>query len=102
VTWLVYSMPKPDGLFHWMRAFDELRKELDAAGDSFWREVVDREYEVAMESAKASGWSGDFRDAPRVFVLPDADTMRYGFVWTQPDDELTTFVVSPLPLPWLE
>jgi hypothetical protein len=28
--------------------------------------------------------------------------MQFGLVWTQPDEKLTTFIVSPRALPWLE
>ncbi|RBB35692.1 hypothetical protein DPV79_27100 [Burkholderia reimsis] len=85
-----------------MRTFAELRRELAEDGaDEFIGGVLDIEYEAAMEAATASGWSGDFHDEPHAFILPSADTMRFGLIWTQPDNELTTFVVSPQPLPWL-
>ncbi|MPW05880.1 hypothetical protein GCT19_09510 [Paraburkholderia sp. CNPSo 3155] len=95
-------MSKPDGQFQWMRTLAELRAELDASGDSFTREVIDLECGAAKEQARAAGWSGEFHDEPRVFVVPNSDTMQFGLIWTQPDDKLTTFVASPQPLPWLD
>ena len=53
-------------------------------------------------SARKKGWEGDFRCGPKVFWIPmNGDKMVYGFVFKQ-DNNGITFVVSPVPLPWLE
>ncbi|HIE1653688.1 TPA: hypothetical protein ACXJGC_004990 [Burkholderia cenocepacia] len=77
----------------------ELRRELAEGGvDEFMGDVLDIEYEAAMAAAAAaaaSGWSGGFRDESHVFLSPNADNVKFGLIWMQPDDELTAFVVSP-------
>lgn len=55
----------------------------------------------ARELAKKAGWEGDYRDRPRVFWLPDEGSFSYGFAWKQ-DNNGTTYVISPHPLPWLD
>jgi hypothetical protein len=57
----------------------------------------------AQAVAALLGWEGDFNGPPRVFTLPDPDRCEYldGFVFQQ-DHRLTTFVISPFPMPWLE
>lgn len=96
-------MSKPDGRFDWMPTYARFRQDLAEGGDAdaFAAQVIDGEYEHALEEARAHGWTGVFQDGPHVFTVPNADTMQFGLIWTQPDDELTTFVVSPQPLPWL-
>lgn len=58
-------------------------------------------WEAAQESAKAVGWEGDFRLSPVVFWLPGDGGFDYGFAFKQ-DNNGDTFVVSPVPMPWLE
>ncbi|MCM2481856.1 hypothetical protein ACVCIC_28865 [Burkholderia glumae] len=96
-------MSKLDGRFDWMPTYARFRKDLAEGGDAdeFAGQVADTEYGEAMEQARAHGWSGVFHDEPHVFTLPGPDTMQFGLVWTQPDAELTTFVVSPQPLCWV-
>ena len=57
----------------------------------------------AKELARAVGWEGDFRKGyePRVLMLPDEVEMKYAFVWKQ-ENNGSTFVVSPIELPWLD
>lgn len=60
------------------------------------------DYQHAKELADGIGWEGDIRggDEVSVFFLPDENEFAYAFVWKQ-DNNGTTFVVSPRPLPWL-
>ena len=57
-------------------------------------------WDSAKDSAKRSGWEGDFRHAPYVFWLPSETGFDHGFVFKQ-DNNGTTFVVSPQELPTL-
>lgn len=57
-------------------------------------------WESAKQAAKQHGWEGDFRNDPSVFWLPAEHSFEFGFVIKQ-DNNGTTFVVSPRPLPWL-
>jgi hypothetical protein len=57
-----------------------------------WRE--------AQKMAALQGWEGDFRHDPEVFWLPLHVEFVWGFVLKQ-DNNGTTFVISPLALPWL-
>lgn len=59
-----------------------------------------KEWEQAKKLAKKKRWEGDFRIPPRVFFLPNEVKFEYGFVFKQ-DNNGTTFVISPRPLPWL-
>jgi hypothetical protein len=59
------------------------------------------DFNISKELATENGWEGDFRGSAYVFWIPDEHNMRYGFVWKQ-DNNGTTFVVSPVPLPHLK
>ena len=67
--------------------------------------VTYREFTALWASAKdaagSKGWDGDFRVAPSVLWIPVEDSFSPGFVFKQ-DNNGTTFVVSPAPLPHLE
>jgi hypothetical protein len=102
MTWRVYTMPRPASAFNWMPTLARIRELVEADGGQFALQLVDAEYEAATEAARAFGWDGQFMEGPHVFTLPNADSMQFGLVWTQPDDRLTTFIVSPRRLPWLE
>jgi hypothetical protein len=58
----------------------------------------------AQAVAARLGWEGEFIEA-RVFTLPDTQSayriMTSGFVFKQSNNG-TTFVVSPVPMPWLD
>lgn len=59
------------------------------------------DWNLAKELATKNKWEGDFRDSPRVFWLPDELEFVYAFAWKQ-DNNGSTFIVSPKPLPHLE
>ncbi|WP_244827123.1 hypothetical protein [Caballeronia sp. TF1N1] len=83
--------------------FDEAR-ELARKENSPEIGVLEIEYQWALDTARAAGWSGDFKQRPRIFSLPERDELRFGLVWTQPKTANTperAFVISPIDLPWL-
>jgi hypothetical protein len=102
MTWRVYKMAQPASSFAAMPTLAQTREIVLQDSGQFAQEVFDQECKDAMEVAKESGWDGEFLVEPHVFTLPNREDMQFGIVWTQPDEERTTFVVSPLPLPWLE
>lgn len=55
----------------------------------------------AKDAASSKGWEGDLRIEPVVFWVPNDTEFSYGFVLKQ-DNNGTTYVVSPVPMPWLE
>lgn len=58
-------------------------------------------WEEAKDLARDQGWDGEFREPAVVFWMPVEGTFEPGFVIKQ-DNNGTTFVVSPVPLPHLE
>jgi len=59
------------------------------------------EFERAKHLARDHGWEGDFRDGPFVMPVLFDDEVSYAFVWKQ-DNNGSSFVLSPVPLPYLE
>jgi len=59
------------------------------------------DFEGAKHLARDHGWEGDYREGP--FVMPVLIELEvgYAFVWKQ-DNNGSTFVLSPVPLPYLE
>ncbi|WP_312459550.1 hypothetical protein [Comamonas sp.] len=57
-------------------------------------------WESAKDAALSKGWEGDHRNDPVVIWLPIEDGFQPAFVLKQ-DNNGTTFVVSPVPLPHL-
>lgn len=55
----------------------------------------------AQEAARMEGWGGDHRELPVVMWLPTEAEFQAGFVIKQ-DNNGTTYVVSPVPLAYLE
>ena len=59
-------------------------------------------YHAAKRLASENLWEGDFDGAAHVFALPDGSPyFQLAFVWKQHNNG-STFVVSPIELPWLE
>ena len=56
---------------------------------------------VQTEAKASRGWEGDFRRPEGVLWLPCDMEFRYAFVWKQ-DNNGTTFIASPIELPWLK
>lgn len=65
-------------------------------------EVLNEAVKVAKEQ---SYFEGDFMNGPGVFLLPFPNDslfrFEYGFAWKQRNNG-STFIVSPVPLDWLE
>jgi hypothetical protein len=59
-----------------------------------------RAWKTAQDLATNAGWEGDFRNDPVVFWIPVEGSFDYGFVIKQ-DNNGTTYVVSPVRMPWL-
>ena len=59
------------------------------------------DWEAAKNLADGEGWEGDFRQGPVVFWVPHEDGFKYGFAFKQ-DNNGSTFVVSPVRMPWFE
>jgi hypothetical protein len=62
-----------------------------------------KDLEFAKDLALEAGWEGDYRGShtPRVLFLPDETEFICAFAWKQ-ENNGSTFVVSPKPLPWLD
>ena len=74
----------------------------------FTRSEAAEAFRLDLETAKALAsrvfWEGDIVGGRiGVFWIPDPDNMtfEYAFAWKQVNNG-STFIVSPIPLPWLE
>lgn len=54
----------------------------------------------AQQAFRKIGWEGDVRTGPLFFALPGDNTMELGCMIKQ-DNNGSTFIASPHPLPWL-
>jgi hypothetical protein len=59
--------------------------------------------EKAMYAARKEYWEGDIKQGPFILPIPDSyhSEMVLGFIWKQGENG-STFICSPIPLPWLE
>lgn len=109
IHWQAYCIPPIDHGWQYLRTVAETLSDISAMdyevgikGDidaQTIREFLEG-WEAAKEAAGEVGWEGDFRGHPRVFWLPSEYDCQFGFVFKQ-DNNGTTFVVSPQPLPHL-
>ncbi len=63
----------------------------------------DPELLAVLEKAKKTGvWEGDFQHRPRTILIPvlGYPNLISAFIWKQ-DNNGTTFIASPVELPWL-
>lgn len=79
---------------------------IEAELDLIDPEVWERQWNLAQAAAAKVGWEGDVRGEPYVIGLPEDGAIsggggRFIIGWKQ-DNNGTTFVVSPVRLPWLE
>lgn len=99
-----YALAPIDFWAGWMKEpdFEHQLAEVYAADDV---PAVLRDYlefrDAALGLARKIEWEGDFREGPFVAGLPSIDQSRILIAWKQ-DNNGTTFVVSPSPLPWLD
>lgn len=114
MAWKAYDIQPIDWFWEYLPTVEEVAKRFganDAVLDL--QEVPEYEprmlpnllknFAMAKDMAGEVGWEGDFKTyaAPRVFFLPGEGEFEYGFVWKQ-ENNGTTFVVTPHPLPWLD
>jgi len=99
----VYTQPPIDWWIGWMTE-DEFKVQLRNHEDGD-REI--RDYEAFRSKgyslARAIDWDGDMREGPFVAGLPTGENGDEAVMvaWKQ-DNNGTTFVVSPIRLPWME
>jgi hypothetical protein len=109
-TWFAYHLDPIDFGWEYLPTIAETEARsaaFDQTKDEFESNVCPaaqftNDLRNAYRLARDEGWEGDFRDGeePRVLWLPIADGFKYAFVWKQ-DNNGSTFVVSPVKLPWL-
>jgi hypothetical protein len=58
-------------------------------------------WESAKTAASEKGWDGDLKGEPVVMWIPNDTEFNYGFAFKQ-DNNGTTYVMSPVEMPWLE
>ncbi len=109
-AWFVYQT-EPLDFFFGLSSLEHAAKDALAMDDGYGRErlmtsLVKQAMEAAYVVSKAKGsyWEGDIRASELyVFGIPDPENhgVRHGFIWKQ-DNNGTTFIVSPVQIPWLE
>lgn len=68
-----------------------------------WHELVfeySENWKQALDFAKKHEFDLNDDDRPRVFLLPDKNDFKYGFVFKK-KDKMMTYIVSPFELKWL-
>lgn len=83
-----------------MRALDEWKIKLSTEESPAAAEMIDIEYENALDAAQSAGWKGVADPAPYMFVLPNQVDFQFGFVLNASTEQTTT-MFSPLSLHWL-
>lgn len=114
MSWYVYEMSPIDYGWSNLKTVKDTAAELGAAEAAARAAGVDflmyeellletflADWQSAQIAAQEHGWAGEFRHAPVVFWVPNDSTFIYGFTFKQ-DTNGTTYVVSPVPMPWLE
>lgn len=79
---------------------DALHPEIPSVGEEPTCRHFLARWREAQDEARNHHWEGDFRQDPVVFWLPGETGFEYGFAFKQ-DNNGTTFVMSPVPLPHL-
>jgi len=105
-TWYCYCLPSPiDFGWEFLPTIEEIRAAIAATPrDCHYISVSQFEIllHTAQEAVRHQGyWEGDFRNGPVVMCLPKDEHFEFAFVWKQ-DNNGTTFVASPIELPWLD
>ena len=113
MAWSVYEVPPVDANWRFLKTVAATAREIGgdsaharAMGAPSSLEGPDIEeflstWQAAREAARQAGWDGDFRHEPVVFWVPGDTEFRWGFVIKQ-DNNGTTYVVSPVPMPHLD
>lgn len=102
---IVYSLMPIDWWNGWREPSDLFRVNVHQNPER-WHDPAewDELWAKARELARRAGWEGDIREGPYVTVVPQDPGMSalppVIIGWKQ-DNNGTTFVASPFPLPWL-
>lgn len=108
--WYAYHLPPIDYGWECLRTVEQTVKILGQREAlqklSGWRDEYPTDefisaWERAQREAKSRGWEGDFRHDPVVFWIPGETGFMFAFAFKQ-DNNGSTFVISPVMLPWLE
>jgi hypothetical protein len=109
MTWYAYDITPIDSGWDYLRTIPETAAligkhealgKMQGYSDAVSVKDFLADFENAKVLAKEHGWEGDYRGEPHVFWIPVEGEVTYGFVWKQ-DNNGTTFIVSPQPLPWV-
>lgn len=115
MAWNVYDVSPIDYGWAWMPTVEDVAAqyakhdaELLIGDDKDEGRLHDNfisELQGAMDAARKEGWEGDYRgdSRPRVLFLPanEGGTFIHAFAWKQ-DNNGSTFVISPVPMVWLQ
>ena len=110
MNWYTYEVPPIDIGWENMRTVQETASILTTRmhGGASKNDITPSDlqsflyaWESAKEEASINGCEGDFRNEPVVIWIPNDTEFNYGFAFKQ-DNNGTTYVVSPVSMPWLE
>lgn len=101
----VYALPPMDFLWGALPTIGDFYKSLVDEYDAPYAARLMVEIEEfkarSLSVAERAGWEGDFRNEPRVLLLPVDPELEVSLIWKQ-DNNGTTFVASRQILPWLK
>lgn len=100
-----YEVPPIDDNWEAMRLIDELPNAINCCcgkcGLPAW---VKLEFDACLLASSKFSWGcwtdKEYSQPPRVFVLPDEEEFKIGFVWKTVNNG-TTYIISPFELPWM-
>ena len=113
--WIVYVVTPIDWGWEHLQSVQDVARQiagdnaaeragLNGAEAGYYDEIsVDQflsDWQAARNLAATKGWEGDIRQGPVVFWIPDETGFRYAFAFKQ-DNNGTTFIVTPVKMPWL-
>ena len=110
MTWHTYEVPPIDIGWENLKTVRETAAALlERSVGSMRKNDIDdsvlqgflRSWESAKDAASQKGWDGDFRLEPVVMWIPNDTEFNYGFAFKQ-DNNGTTYVISPVEMPWLK
>jgi hypothetical protein len=102
---IIYCLPPIDQWSGWQKPDQVFTGTDKDDGDTHPADEWPELWKEVQRLAKGLGWEGDVREGPFVTVLPrEPGDYWPGYVlvaWKQ-DNNGTTFLASPIHLPWLE
>ena len=107
--YFIYETPPIDYFLGMMPLSQYIKKSIamemehESEDTSTITNILSMVCEAIIKVKDATIWEGDFNTKMYVFAIPDVDNtdMKIGFVWKQ-ENNGTSFVVSPVSLPWLD